>query len=455
MLDELRDRIEATERCEISEIVVASLFAKEGATEKTVASALVHDFGLSLRDARLSANSFDDSLFLFDSNTSLGRLSGWEFEQEDEDDLMRLLSLAGQGAGAIPVSVLEVAGATLAEVLPNIERTELLEQFGTIAVSSSRNHPIEEIVELLPVSVPYEPDEDERRRALILSAVYLLKCMSTQGLMLQDELHGVYSGLNLYKWAPWILGILDPFATEVVEYLLYDQGRIGFDVVEPGRDPFALEAPASWVEEIRNLAALLADDLEPPESPVWFECDDVQIYFVESDGNVTAWVGFGLEGVLLSFDTKDFVVLGLPLEGLPFAAGCAIAWYLDCSLPNHRQIPGTERTDSSPSRGKQRVRTLRSTPHFRENVSEVAERRVSPPRSHYVAAHIRNLGLGRPNPAHVAQAPERLRRRMGSSDTWVRAHMRGKGNQEAVLSRLRSNSALADAIGMLRRRDDD
>jgi hypothetical protein len=58
-----------------------------------------------------------------------------------------------------------------------------------------------------------------------------------------------------------------------------------------------------------------------------------------------------------------------------------------------------------------------------------------------------------PNPDHVALAPPRLRRRMGSSDTWVRAHIRAgstvSGTQ--LQTRLSRYSMLADSLGMLDR----
>lgn len=324
------------------------------------------------------------------------------------------------------------------------DRTTLLQS--AVMLSGTWRDP-SELAERLPIDEPYEPDIGHSRTARFLAGTYALLCLREQGVVLEEEAVSSIALDSALAALEWILPLAAPENGESLDEVIRTVHEIGLGYSRLDEMPFELDPDSDWVNEIRNTAASINHYLTRTIPPVTvFRHRFVNIVLADAGETVIAWVGNRRVGVLTSFDKEHFVVSAMPSPASAFAAGCAISLYVDLSLNlRGRQIVGLER-EPGRRNGRRSVSIDRS---FDRQVRDVSHGTHAPPKAHYVAPHIRHLMYGRPNRAHVALAPERLRNRMGPNDTWVSGHVRGRGNESDVIDRLRHYSMLADALGLL------
>ena len=154
-------------------------------------------------------------------------------------------------------------------------------------------------------------------------------------------------------------------------------------------------------------------------------------------------------GLLVAFDPEEFVPYALGESGVGFAIGCSISWFLDCTISLKKKAIREYTRRNSKMSSSDPIRYM-PTPTFVSDRAKVESGESTPPRPSVVAAHIRHLRTGYPNPRHLAEAPTRLRKRMKSHDTWVRRHNGGGGSSSfKIKKRLGKHSALADSLGLL------
>jgi hypothetical protein len=213
-----------------------------------------------------------------------------------------------------------------------------------------------------------------------------------------------------------------------------------------------------WLSEVLAHAHTVRHHLHrAPVWPVVFE-GEVTIDLDVRGSTAVAWVGRDDTGVLVSFDTVNFDTrcnLDLPEER--YALGLAISWFVDCVI----SIGGSSHPHFRPATASESNRRSRRTigqryaptPSFRKHSGDIRSIRVTPPRAHRVAGHVRTLPWDQtPTPEARGQAPPHVRVALRPNQTFVRAHVRGRDDHApAVLRRLSKYSLLADSLGMAER----
>lgn len=317
-----------------------------------------------------------------------------------------------------------------------------------VMLSGTWRDPLD-LIAHLPVNPPYDPDEEDIKVGRFLGATYGFLCLREHGVVLGESAPTAVDLSSDLETGllPWLLPAASPENEDVIPELCSVIASLGLSGAPLNESPFHLEPDSEWVEEIRNTAASVNHLLSRSiPDVVHFRHRDVQIVLAEGGENVVAWVGNKKTGVITSFDKEHFIVSAMPSPASAFAAGCAISLYVDLTVDLRRRV-GLERQSSGSV--TTRRQTYGTTADFDRQMKQVRAGTHSPPEAHYVAPHIRHLVDKRPNRAHVAQAPERLRVRMGPHDTWVTGHMRGLGNVAQVVEWLREYSMLADMLGLL------
>ena len=389
----------------------------------------------------------DESLrpYLNPGTSVLAALTGFELDADEEDQVLYLLSLCDEGTDVDDLELSQAIDGSFDELGDDAFYGSYASRFIGSAFLSQHDA-LDELLEHLPAVAPYVASEEDLQRATTVAAAYLIRSLDSTGLPFSsfDDILDVDSG-----WCQWVPGALDPSNPYPTEELLGVVIGLGLDSAEINDPVFELTGTEEWVEQTRAMANMVAPHLKKLQVPYLFQCDDVEMVLCEHDGLVTAWVGLNDTGLVLSFDTTEFTIFAMPDPSISFAAGCAIAGYVDATS----QL--TRRTKTAPTRRNlstsTRLQRTFASEEFDEQVEAVARGEQRPPKPHFVAAHIRHLRNKRPNPEHVNAAPEILRRRMGPNDTWVIGHERGTNNSSEVLDRVRTHSALADALGLLRR----
>jgi hypothetical protein len=182
----------------------------------------------------------------------------------------------------------------------------------------------------------------------------------------------------------------------------------------------------------------------------------VSIALCVDDETVVAWVGDPArkKGLLVAFREEDFAPLTDESDRrVNIATGLATSWYVDCTIviksPSSRPTHSFRRETPSLTSGARVVRYI-PTPSFSAQVEDVQSGRLRVLSGCWVKPHIRTLPSDRtPDPEHVAQAPEPLRRRMTPDQTWVTQHERlGGATAQEFETRLSKYSSLADALGL-------
>lgn len=241
--------------------------------------------------------------------------------------------------------------------------------------------------------------------------------------------------------------------------------------VARGRRPGAFDAaglswrgrPASlaWLSEILAHAHTAKPHLQrDPAWPMIFS-GDVTIDLEVDGSTAVAWVGIEDTGVFVGFNTVKLTTFGdLNDVDTRFALGVAISWFVDCTIslrvaahPHFVRRDPPDIEASTGSRVQESRLTFTPSQAFRNEVAGIRWGRLSPPRAHRVAGHVRNLPWDHtPSDEAREQAPPHIRVLLEPGQTFVRAHSRGGENlTPAVHRRLRKHSLLADSLGLVGR----
>jgi hypothetical protein len=295
----------------------------------------------------------------------------------------------------------------------------------------------------------------ERRADRVLLAAYALSSLRRSSI---DLIDGAWSdGTRSWRFraAPWLLPILDPEDNTAVRQLLTAALARGLDFVPLPATSSPHTNEAEVLARTTARAQVQASQLtKAAHRPMWFDGGSgrAQVLLTEDDDHAYAWVGRDGIGLLVAFDTDQFVGYGLDEQGTPAALSMAIGWFIDVSKSLRASPSGTanlSRTGSgSTAKGYRHVPTESFTKHS----SNVAKNVQMTPLPHVVAAHLRRYAPGGRIPRDEARdrAPIRLRRIMTESDTYVRSHHRIDAAVAELDIHLSKHSALSDVLGQLR-----
>lgn len=272
------------------------------------------------------------------------------------------------------------------------------------------------------------------------------------------------SGLSTDDFATWLgdgskwfeESDTDPDAFHELLRMLHEEGMEWSPISE---DLFGLALSDEWLDEVMDRAMHLVEDLaKEPRWPRVFESEEVTIALASKGDWALAWVGVGKRGGLVCFDVIDFDVYTTQRNpSWRYAAGVAIAWFLDCCLvlrSNRRDHPYRKRSlGSGKAQGLARAHG-RYVPQlsFTRHYTEVVEGRRISPKPHWVDGHIRRLSPGwKPSDQARGRAPAWARRQLRSDarKTWVSGFHKGSNAQyEELRVYLSKYSALADAMAL-------
>ena len=200
------------------------------------------------------------------------------------------------------------------------------------------------------------------------------------------------------------------------------------------------EVGDEFLDESLARVELLSKDIRlQPRMPIYFETPELSIAMTIEGVFLRAWVGVMQCGVGVSINLKNWKLYYPPgnSDGA-FAAGVALNWFLDRSLA-HVSHPHFSRAEGD---------TWGVTSGFYDDIEKIFTGRYSqPPVAHRVSGHIRTLIEREPTDESRDNAPSYIRRHMGPSDTWVRAHNRGEEESgKQLATRLAKFSSLADFL---------
>ena len=223
-----------------------------------------------------------------------------------------------------------------------------------------------------------------------------------------------------------------------------DQSTHTFDYLI---DEDGLEESLARVESLSSHVHL------QPSWPVYLETPEISIAMTINRNYLLAWVGNGLEGLMVGVNVKTWDVYHAEDLDARFAVGAVLNWFLDCSL----NISSHEMFDRMPNKWSEIERpwqpkyltTWSTTTIFHddiENIRRYVDRR--PPIAHRVRGHIRTLSERQPTDEARENAPAYIRRNMGPTDTFVRSYTKsGDLGAEKLLVHLNTKSSLADYLG--------
>ena len=216
----------------------------------------------------------------------------------------------------------------------------------------------------------------------------------------------------------------------------------GFDVEEE-----ALE------ESLARAEALSAHLHLVPRWPVYLETNEVSIAMTLNRNFLLAWVGKGLEGLLVGVNIKTWDLYHPDDRDARFACGAVLNWFLDCSLnvSEHRmfdRMPNNAKGFDRPWETKFLTTWTTTKPFYEELESLRYDSNRKPPRAHRVRGHIRTLSERQPTDDARDNAPAYIRKNMGPADTFVRSYAKsGDLGTEKLLVHLKTNSNLGDFLG--------
>lgn len=249
-----------------------------------------------------------------------------------------------------------------------------------------------------------------------------------------------------YQW----LNTLSDQSVELIELV---EAR-GWSWCSLENDPFLFRTNEEWLERITGTARLLRrrlrepDGPQPPDPPPRrisvLEHQAFSIVAIVGKDAVSAWVGSRHYGAAVEFSRRTLRPTGeVDAPAFRTAAGLAIAWYVDISVPSLGQIPSVSLVASDKWIDMMDYRA--ATPGFDQDVTSFRD--VHAAHAHWVVSHIRHLSVGMPSAQKIASAPPHLKSFMGDHDTWVEGHPRQGHSVDALLAVLRARTGLADAAG--------
>ena len=212
-------------------------------------------------------------------------------------------------------------------------------------------------------------------------------------------------------------------------------------------DEESLDESLARVESLSNQIRL------QPSWPVYLETPDLSIAMTVNSNFLLAWVGVGLEGLMVGINVKTWDVHHADDSDSFFAVGAVLNWFLDCSLnlSSHQmfdRMPNKWRGVERPWETKY-LTTWSTTSDFHDDIENIRlYEHHRPPIAHRVRGHIRTLSERQPTDEARENAPAYIRRNMGPMDTFVRSYMKsGEIGTEKLLVHLKTKSSLADFLG--------
>jgi tetratricopeptide (TPR) repeat protein len=189
-----------------------------------------------------------------------------------------------------------------------------------------------------------------------------------------------------------------------------------------------------------------------PTWPVYLETPDISIAMTLNRNYLLAWVGVGLEGLLVGVNIKTWDVYHADDADARFATGAVLNWFLDWSLniSLHKQFyfaPNRWREIERPWEPHY-MTTWSTTNVFHEDIGNIRQSvDRKPPQAHRVRGHIRTLTERQPTDEARENAPAYIRRNMSPSDTFVRSYTKsGDVGTDKLLVHLNTKSSLADFL---------
>ena len=187
--------------------------------------------------------------------------------------------------------------------------------------------------------------------------------------------------------------------------------------------------------------------------PIYLETPDISIAMTLNQNYLLAWVGVGLEGLLVGVNIKTWDLYHADDPDARFAVGAVLNWFLDVSLSIslHKEFFYTPKSLHEIERPWEPgvFPTWSTTNVFHEDVENIrgsVDRK--PPQAHRVRGHIRTLTEREPTDEARENAPAYIRRNMSPSDTFVRSYTKsGDVGTDKLLVHLNTKSSLADFLG--------
>jgi tetratricopeptide (TPR) repeat protein len=252
----------------------------------------------------------------------------------------------------------------------------------------------------------------------------------------------------------WHADIPKDFFNGAREFLeeLYQNGAAWSDESDLLFSDFWLEED-SLEESLARVESLSDQFRLQPTWPVYLETSDISIAMTINRNFLLAWVGVGLEGLLVGVNVKTWDIYHAEDTDARFAAGAVLNWFIDCSL----DVATHEMFFRTPNRWREIERpwepkyltTWSTTNLFHEDIENI--RRYEdrkPPRAHRVRGHIRTLTERQPTDEARENAPAYIRRNMGPTDTFVSSYTKsGELGVDKLLNHLKTRSSLADFLG--------
>lgn len=209
----------------------------------------------------------------------------------------------------------------------------------------------------------------------------------------------------------------------------------------------------SLEESLARVESLSSHIHLQPIWPVYLETPNISIAMTLNQNYLLAWVGIGLEGLLVGVNIKTWDVYHADDIDARFATGAVLNWFLDCSLniSSHEmfnRMPNIWRDIERPWESKY-LTTWSTTAVFHDDIENM-RRHVDhrPPIAHRVRGHIRTLSERQPTDEARENAPAYIRRNMGPTDTFVRSYTKsGEIGTAKLLNHLKTKSSLADFLG--------
>ena len=219
--------------------------------------------------------------------------------------------------------------------------------------------------------------------------------------------------------------------------------------------------PKSLEESLARAESLSPNFHLYPNWPIYLETADLSVAMTINGDFLLAWVGKGLEGLVVGINVRTWDTYQANDIDALFAVGVALNWFLDCSLniENHQMFEQTSKrwTEFESPWGPENLTTWSATSTFRDDIESIRNFDYrKPPSAHRVRGHIRTLTERQPTDEARENAPSYIRRNMGLSDTFVRSYTKGGDlTTEKLLLHLKTKSSLADFLGTAPLVDED
>ena len=260
----------------------------------------------------------------------------------------------------------------------------------------------------------------------------------------------------------WYESISQDFFTGSQKFFeeLFSNGAVWSDQSCHLFDDYHVE-PNSLEESLARAESLSLHFHLYPNWPIYLETADLSVAMTINGDYLLAWVGKGLEGLVVGINVRTWDTYQANDIDALFAVGVALNWFLDCSLniENHQMFAQTSKrwTEFESPWGPENLTTWSAASTFGDEIESIRNfDHGEPPSAHRVRGHIRTLTERQPTDEARENAPSYIRRNMGLSDTFVRSYTKGGDlTTEKLLLHLKTKSSLADFLGTAPLVDED